>query len=45
MTNTAAAQIIKEVMKKYNEYRKTWIENNKTDEGFDEWFTAQVVIK
>ena len=37
------AQIIKELMAQYNEKRKEWISEKGNDEGFDEWFTAQVM--
>ena len=37
------AQIIKELMAQYNEKRKEWISEKGNDEGFDEWFTVQVM--
>ena len=33
---------IKEVMKKYDEYRAQWIEMNGSAAGFDAWFTKQL---
>ncbi len=40
MTN---ANTIRELMAQYNEYRARWIEEHGTDEGFDTWFTSQVM--
>ena len=36
------AQIIRELMDRYNEYREKWIATFGNDEGFDPWFTDQV---
>jgi len=33
---------IKEVMQKYDELRRQWIEMNGSAAGFDEWFTKQL---
>ena len=34
---------IKELMQKYDENRQKWIERFGSDEGFDKWFTQQVI--
>ena len=34
---------IKELMQKYDEKRQQWIERFGSDEGFDKWFTQQVI--
>ena len=34
---------IKELMNKYDENRQKWIERFGSDEGFDKWFTKQVI--
>jgi hypothetical protein len=36
-------QIIAELMARYDESRKAWIEKHGTEDGFNEWFTAQVL--
>ena len=43
MKQTEAAKTIKELMEKYNEYRAKWIAQNGNDEGFNAWFTGQVI--
>lgn len=37
------AQLIKELMARYDEYRAKWISFHGTDEGYDQWFTGQVM--
>ena len=33
---------LKELMEKYNEYRSKWIQENGTEEGFNQWFDTQL---
>jgi hypothetical protein len=40
--NKSACDIIREMMKQYDESRERWIATYSTSEGFDEWYTAQV---
>ena len=42
---TAEQAALKELMKQYDAKRAEWIVRNGDDEGFDDWFTAQVVSK
>ena len=37
------AAIIKELMTRYNEKRRQWITYYGTDEGFNDWFTKQIM--
>lgn len=37
------AQIIEELMTKYDDLRSKWIERFGTADGFDAWFTEKVV--
>lgn len=39
------AEALKEMMEKYNESRKLWIEKFGSADGFDSWFTSQVLPK
>ena len=41
MTN--AQEALKELMEKYNEFRAKWLSFYGNDNGFNEWFTVQVV--
>lgn len=36
------AELLEELMRRYNEAREAWIILHGTDEGFDVWFTEQV---
>lgn len=40
---TPEQEALKELMKQYDAKRSEWIVRNGDDEGFDDWFTAQVV--
>jgi len=40
---TTTAEILREVMEQYNARRANWIEALGTPDGFDEWFTEQIV--
>lgn len=45
MSSQEAASTIKELMQAYDENRAKWIEKYGSDEGFNEWFTKQVIGK
>lgn len=45
MTENEIQNLIRELMKQYDERRAVWIEINGTDEGFNHWFTQQVLGK
>ena len=36
-------EALKEMMEKYNENREKWVAQFGTDDGFNEWFTSQVM--
>lgn len=38
-------EALAEMMQKYNEYQAKWIAFHGTKEGFDAWFTQQVLGK
>jgi len=38
-------EALAEMMQKYNEYQAKWIETFGTKDGFDQWFTQQVIGK
>ena len=40
--NNTGANIIRELMQRWDEYRAKWIDAHGTEEGFSDWFTAQV---
>lgn len=37
-----AAEIIRELMEKYDAARAAWMAEYGTDDGFDAWFTSQI---
>lgn len=39
----ATVEAFKELMDKFDENRASWIQKFGSDEGFDAWFTSQVV--
>jgi len=43
MENKMMAETIRELMTAYNDNRQKWIASKGTEEGFDEWFTGQVI--
>lgn len=43
MTPEQMKETLRELMAKYSAARTGWIDYFGTPEGFDEWFTAQVV--
>ena len=45
MSKHEIAEAIAELMNRYNEYRAKWIAAFGNDNGFDAWFTAQVIGK
>ena len=42
MTDQEAAKAIQELLTRYQENRKKWVEEFGSDKGFDDWFTKQV---
>jgi len=42
MGDSTTAMILRELIAKYDEKRKMWVERYGTDEGFNEWFTNQI---
>ena len=36
-------KVLKEMMEAYNENRERWVAQFGTDEGFNEWYTMQVM--
>lgn len=38
-------ETLAELLSAYDKYRALWVESFGTDEGFDKWFTAQVVAQ
>ena len=38
-----AAETIRELMNKFNEYRAKWVATYGNDNGFNDWFTKQVL--
>jgi len=43
MNNNEIRNTLREMMNAYNAKRAKWIEIKGTDEGFDKWFTKQVL--
>ena len=39
----SAADALDELMRQYDRNRAQWIDDNGTADGFDEWFTGQVL--
>lgn len=42
MNTTTATETLRELMTAFNVYRAKWIDENGSDEGFNDWFTQQV---